>query len=135
MGFPGPIIGSVLYTDVLDSNIFSEVRAMSNIIIDFLETTYTVPVDRGLKNSVYPQKIAPVDFRVPEDVANFLVYKQDARQSVSEWASMVFGEEIEINFHRVEAGALSIEILRKRESINIAHEGAGLQYLLGRLPS
>jgi predicted ATPase len=130
LGFPGPVIGSVLYTDVHDSKIFEEVSQLRNIILDSLESTFTVPVDRGLKNLGYAQKIAPVDFRSPEDVANFLVYKQDARQLISTWASTVLGESIEINFHRVEADQLSIEILRNKESINIAHEGAGLQHLL-----
>jgi AAA15 family ATPase/GTPase len=132
LGYPGAIIGSVLYVDAsgTDNNVFKSAMDMSSIVIDSLEKTYTVPVDRGLRVAAYPQKIAPQDFRVPEDVASFLVYKQDARERVSKWASEVLDEDLAINFHRLETNELSIEILRKKESINIAHEGAGLQNLL-----
>lgn len=132
LGYPGAIIGSVLYVDATnaETNAFKAAMDMGSIVIDSLERTYFVPIDRGLRIASYPQKIAPQDFKVPEDVASFLVYKQDARERVSKWASEVLGEDFTINFHRLETNELSIEILRKKESINIAHEGTGLQNLL-----
>lgn len=130
--YPGPIIGTGLYIDTSgqDTAALKAAMDMGNIIINSLEHTYFIPVERGLRKAAYQQKMAPADFRVPEDVANFLVYKQDAREHVSKWASEVLGESVEINFHRIETGELSIEIKRMKESINVAHEGAGLQNLL-----
>jgi len=132
LGYPGAIIGSVLYVDPSGprQDLFKAAMGMGSVVIDSLERTYSVPIDRGLTKAAYEQKMAPADFRVPEDVANFLVYKQDARERVSKWVSKVLGEELEIDFHRLESGELSIEILRAKESINVAHEGAGLQNLL-----
>lgn len=130
--YSGPVIGSVMYVDVSNYQLYyKEAVSVRDIVINALENSYFVPIERALKDSSYQQQIAPLDFRKPDDIANFLVYKQDAREKVSELVSAVLSEELEIDFHRSPSGeGIALETKRKRETFNIAHEGSGLQNIL-----
>lgn len=125
------MLGSVVYVSADNPDFYRATRKLGDTVIDLLEGTYVVPLERAVKELTYPEGVAPSDFRSPGDVGNFLVYKQEAREKVSRWLSEVVGEELSVDFHRSTnpAGVL-IEIRRGRESINVAHEGAGLQHVL-----
>lgn len=126
-----PMLGSVVYVSADNPDLYRATRKLGDAAIDLLEETHVVPLERAVKESIYPEGVAPSDFRSSGDVANFLVYKQEAREKVSQWLSEVVGEELNVDFHRsMNPAGVLIEIKRGRESVSVAHEGAGLQHVL-----
>ena len=106
------------------------VRYLRNVILNQLGDTYVVKTRRPIDKVSYPGKPGGADFTESGDVANFIAYNDEARQSLSNWISRIFDDDIELFARFMPQYSIALELRRGRESTNVAHEGAGMQNII-----
>lgn len=127
----GSLIGVPLYVTSGDQELYHAARELRDAVNEHLQNTFTVPVDRGMNSFQYPIEGRPqAELLKAGDVANYFAYaSQEDRKQLNDWVREAVDEEVDLLF-RLKGGAdITIESHR-REDINLAHEGAGLQHAL-----
>lgn len=110
-----------------ESGTIQSFRYLRDVILNQLGDTYVVKTHRPIDGVSYPGKPGGHDFTDPGDVANFIAYDDESRQSLSNSLSRIFDDDIELFARFMPQYSMALELRRGRESTNVAHEGAGVQ--------
>jgi len=128
---PGGLVCVPLFVSSTDPHLYRAAKGLRDIILEYLENIFIIPTERAINNPSYPQQSLPgAELLTPEQVANFFVYKSEARKQLSEWLSRLLGEDLELDFHLKKGESEIVIDVRRRESTNVRDEGSGLHHVL-----
>ena len=105
-------------------------RGLRDVVLNHLINTYSVKTQRPIDAASYMGKPGSADFTEPGDVADFVAYSDETRWLLSDWLSQIVEEDVEVSVSFLPDYQIALELRRRRESTNIAHEGAGIQNII-----
>lgn len=129
---PGGLIAVPLYVQAPpgETGAYQAGRYVRDVVLNKLSNTHFVKTKRPVEEASYLGRPGGIDFTEAGDVANFIAYDDDARQTLSDWLSKILDEDIDLSTRFLPDYRVALELRRDRDSTNVAHEGAGIQNIV-----